>query len=381
MGTMFKLALKSLLALVLLLVLLIGALWLRAFKPSAVELMAVTCEGNPPLLNAGQPLRVLSYNVQYMASKNYVFFYDIDQSNPDRVAAVERAGKTLADRPALKDIKWTIEEVASLIEAEQPDVVMLQEINSGDDSRTHFYDQINQLVERVGSQNYPCRADAPYWQAEYILHPNIMGPVDMRLMTLTRHRMTSAVRHQLPRPQINPIERPFYFQRAVLETRQPLTDGSEVAMLNTHFEAWGAGTGVMQRQVAFTLDLLNNLDAAGVPWVLGGDLNLLPPDGQRQRRRIRLAQTGEYEQEPPIRPMYDQYRAIPSKDDLMGEEVDQWYTHIPNDPTVTVPDRTIDYLFYSGQWTLDDARVLHGRSWKVSDHLPVVGAFRLEPED
>ena len=368
---------KAALLIAVLLALLVAAMWLRSFKPADVEAVAVHCKGEVPVYSGSRPLRVLSYNVQYMASKNYIFFYDIDQTNAERVAAVAKAGKTLADRPSLRHIRWTVDQVAKIIEAENPDVVLIQEINTGADSRTHYIDQIDALIERLGKQTFPCYADTSYWQAEYILHPNIMGPVDMRLLTLSRYRMTSATRHQLPRPDINPVERPFYFQRAILETRHPRSDGGSVAMLNTHFEAWGAGTGVMQKQVGHTLKVLEALDDEQVPWVLGGDLNLLPPDAQRQRTRISLARTGEYDEVPAIQPLYDRYGAIPPLEGLMSDNPVRWYTHMPNDPTVSAPDRTIDYIFFSNQWTLEDARVLQDSAWEVSDHLPVVGRFSL----
>ena len=381
MLTVLKNLSKVLAMLVLLFVVLVLAMWLRSFKPADTEVVEVQCDNGAQVYSSDRPLKVLSYNVQYMASKNYVFFYDIDQQNAERVAQVEQAGLTLADRPSLKHIKWTIEEVAKVIESERPDVVMLQEINTGADSRTHSYDQIEALVTRLGKETFPCLADSSYWKAEYILHPNIMGPVDMRLLTLSRYRMESATRHQLPRPQINALERPFYFQRAVLETRHPTVNGNDFAMLNTHFEAWGAGTGVMQKQVGRTMELLEALDIGQIPWVLGGDLNLLPPDEQRQRTQISLAQTGEYDEEPAIRLLYDRYGAIPSRADLLSENASEWYTHIPNDPTVSVPDRTIDYLFYSDQWGLESAKIMHGTAWEVSDHLPVVGMFSMSAED
>ena len=363
--------------LALLLTSVVAALWVRAYKPADTEAVAVNCETDAPVFAGDRPLKVLSYNVQYMASKNYIFFYDIDLNNAERVADVAKAGKTLADRPSLEHIRWTIEEVARIIEAEQPDVVLLQEVNGGDDSRTHHVDQIDALLDRLGRQSFPCYAHTPYWKAEYIWHPNIMGPVDMRLLTLSRHRIDSATRHQLPRLDINALERPFYFQRAILETRHAMADGQSSALLNTHFEAWGAGTGVMQRQVAHTMSLLESFDADDVPWILGGDLNLLPPDGQIQRTQIVMAQTGEYDEEPAIRSLYDRYGAIPALPDLLGESAADWYTYIPNDPTVSEPDRTIDYVFYSPQWTLEASKVVHGSSWKVSDHLPVVGTFSL----
>ena len=141
--------------------------------------------------------------------------------------------------------------------------------------------------------------------------------------------------------------------------------------------AWGAGTGIMEKQVAKTKAVLQSLDQAGVPWVLGGDLNLLPPDDNRQRARILAAGTGNYDENPQIAPLYERYRGIPPIEPLLSDNPAPWYTHFPNNPLATGPDRTIDYLFFSDQWQLTDAYVMQGNALQVSDHLPVVGVYRL----
>ncbi len=288
----------------------------------------------------------MSYNVQYMASKNYVFFYDVDVNDPARVDALEKAGKTLANQPSEEHVFWTLDKIADLIKKEDPDVVLLQEINGEDDSRTYYTDQANELLKRLPGDLYPCQSEAPYWQAEFIFHPAVLGPVDMKLVTLSKYRITKSLRHQLPRKLRN-------------------------------FLAWGAGTGIMDRQIAKTKELLQSLDSADVPWVMGGDLNLLPPDDDRQRKKILAARTGNYDEKPQIELLYERYRAIPALHHLTSSGAPAWYTHFPNDPTVTGPDRTIDYLFYSDQWSLDNAYILQEDALDLSDHLPVVGVYSL----
>ncbi|MGI9232082.1 MAG: endonuclease/exonuclease/phosphatase family protein [Woeseiaceae bacterium] len=317
----------------------------------------------------------MSYNVQYMASKNYVFFYDVDVGDSERVADVYAAGKTIASRPSRKHVFWTLDRVAELIEKEDPDIILFQEINGADDSRTHYTDHTEELLDRLPADRYPCRSDTSYWKAEFIFHPDVLGPVNMQLLTLSKYRIEKSERHQLPRKANNFLVRPFDFQRALLETRIATNDDRSVAVINTHYEAWGAGTGIMEKQVARTQALLQSLDAEDVPWVLGGDLNLLPPDNNRQRTRILEARTGSYDAKPQIKPLYDQYRGIPALRLLNSSDPRAWYTHYPNDPTATGPDRTIDYQFYSGQWSLDDAYVMHGDALEISDHLPVVGVY------
>ncbi len=345
--------------------------------PADVEAASISCPDNAPHWPAQSPLKVMSYNVQYMASKNYVFFYDVDINNPERVAAVEKAGKTLASVPEQEDIFWTLDKVADLIKRENPDIVLLQEINGADDSRTHYTDQAQELLNRLPDAVYPCQSETPYWKAEFIFHPEVLGPVDMKLVTLSKYKITRSVRHQLPRKVSNFLIAPFHFQRALLESHIASDSAQPVALINTHFDAWGAGTGIMEKQVETTAALLQSLDSAEIPWVLGGDFNLLPPDNNRQRQRILAAATGLFDEQPQIERLYDSYRAIPSLHHLISESPEAWYTHFPNDPTVSGPDRTIDYLFYSDQWSLDDAYVMQGEALEISDHLPVVGVYAL----
>lgn len=352
---------------------------MRAYSPNDVEPALVHCAEDAPEWRADSPLKVMSYNVQYMASKGYVFFYDIDLDNPERVAALERAGKTVANRPLQEDVYWTLDRVAQLIRDEDPDVVLLQEVNGADDSRTHYIDHTAELLKRLPSGSYACRTEAPYWKAEFVFHPEVLGPVNMQLATLSKYRIERSTRHQLPRKANNFLVAPFDFQRALLESHIATDRDTTVAVINTHFEAWGAGTGIMERQVAKTEAVLETLDATGTPWILGGDLNLLPPDDNRQRQRIQAARLGRYDETPQIKPLYDKYRGIPSLEHLTSTDPRAWYTHFPNDPTATGPDRTIDYQFYSNQWYLENAFVIQADALEVSDHLPVVGVYSFPP--
>ena len=255
---------------------------------------------------------------------------------------------------------------------------MLQEVNGPSDSRTYNTNHASELLSRLPNRQFPCQSDAPYWKAEFIFHPDVLGPVDMRLLTLSKYRITKSLRHQLPRKPRNFFVTPFHFQRALLESRIATDQGDTLALINTHFDAWGAGTGIMEQQIAKTESLLHALDNESVPWVFGGDLNLLPPDNDRQRQQILAAGTGNYDEDPQIAPLYEKYRAIPALHHLTSDAPEPWYTHFPNDPTVNGPDRTIDYLFYSNQWSLDDAYIVQEEALHISDHLPVVGVYSLK---
>lgn len=372
-----RLLMKSFLVVFALSALMIAGLWATAYHPAAEAPAEISCDPGADRWD-GSPLKVMAWNVQYMASKRYVFFYDIDLEDDARVAAVHAAGKTIAKRPTAAHVYDTLDKVAALIAREDPDIVLLQEINGGPDGRTHRIDQLSELASRLPAGRYPCQADATYWRAPLVPHPDVMTAVDMRLQTLSRYSISAATRVQLPRPQMSALERPFNLQRALLVTTLPGPGEQRFAAINTHFEAWAAGTGVMAKQVAATQALLEGLESAGTPWVLGGDLNLLPADGGRQRTRLIDAGMGTYDDPPPIQAFYDAHGAVPSVDDLAADEP-AWFTHYPNDPTVDAPDRTIDYLFYSRRLARRSAYVIHGDALPLSDHLPVVGTFELAP--
>ena len=343
------------------LIVLVVAIWVATVLVwrSAPQFEAVTelrphCDGTAAEYPVDTPLKVLSLNAQYMAGKGYVFFYDVD-GGPDV-------------RPSQASVALTVSKVADLLKREQPDVVMLQEINDADDSRTHYLDQVEALQRALGDQRYACEVSAHYWKVGWLPHPLILGSVSMQLTTLSRYRLTSATRFQLPLMDNDPITQHFYFQRALLQVTMDSTVG-EMALLNTHLDAWGQGTDLMKRQVDAISNQLTTLDEQNIPWVLAGDFNVLPPDGGRQWQRL----AKDYDQRSALQVLYDRYGALPPLPQLTSASSAEWYTYFPNDPQVTEPDRTIDYVFYSDHWRLLEGAVIPDTS--LSDHLPLKARF------
>ena len=117
---MFSFIVKLLGAVLLSVVIAIAVLRVRAYSPQDLEIVGVDCAADAPAWAEGTPLKVMSYNVQYMASKHYIFFYDIDLEDPERVQAVALTGKSIADKPSKAHVLWTLDEVATLIANEAP---------------------------------------------------------------------------------------------------------------------------------------------------------------------------------------------------------------------------------------------------------------------
>jgi len=306
--------------------------------------------------------KVMDYNVQYFAGKDYVFFYDVDDfSGPDV-------------RPSTEAIEHTLDQIASLILEQNPDVVLLQEVDDHA-KRTDYKNQTEQLLSRLENR-YPYYAETYYWKAVFVPHPKIAGSVGMKLTTLSKAPILKALRHQLPRIQENPLTKAFNFKRAVLETHIQMQDGSIMVCLNTHLDAFAHSSDTMLKQVQKVDSILDNLAAQNLPWVIGGDFNLLPP-GIKDRLPTYVGKSFSNDSE--ITLLYNKYQAFPSFEDLKSTDLTPKLTHFPNDPTVHAPDRIIDYYFYSNRLEfLSPSKVLQGPTLSYSDHLPLLATFRFK---
>jgi endonuclease/exonuclease/phosphatase family metal-dependent hydrolase len=340
-----------------------GLVYNVTWHPAAHEHMPISCNAKdaaPPQLPPGQTLKVMTWNIQYLAGKRYVFWYDMaDGSGPD-------------ERPTPEDIAYNLDEVARVIRDEQPDVVLLQEVDDGA-KNTDYVNQLALLQARV-TDLLPCSTEAFYWKSDFIPNPHIFGSVGTKLATLSRFQLDKAERLQLPSPDGNLIGRQFEPRHALLVSYLPMTDGKHLAVVNTHLGNFRPGDDSLQRQVDFTAHLLDSFEGAGTPWIAGGDFNMLP---KGQYQRMPEALRGEYAPNSELHTLWDKYPMVPSNDDTSGQERGRWLTRFPNDPRVSGPDRTLDYLIYSPSIQRVDARVRQDDTLLISDHLPVIARFQL----
>lgn len=334
--------------------------WAITFHPAPSQAAAVVCPEEAPLLQPGQRLKALTYNVQFMAGKNYVFFYDLPHdAGPD-------------ERPAAVDIEQTLREVARLIRAEDPDVVLLQEVDDGS-TRTDAEDQLARLLTLLPPA-YRCHTAAFYWKAAFVPHPRIRGAIGQKLAIISKYRIEEATRYSLPQTPADPLTRQFSPKQAILEARLPVENDQDFMLLTTHLEVANRGAEIMQNQVAAVDQRLAALDQEGYVWLIGGDFNLLPPG---QFEQLQASQQGDYRSETELKPLFERYQVIPGLEEVKGEQASQWYTRFVNDPSVGKPDRTLDYFFFAEGLTLVEGYVRQHDTLNVSDHLPVIAEFEL----
>ncbi len=344
----------------LLIVIGLGSLMIYSWtwRPEAREVLPVSCNTPAPALVPGQALKVMTWNVQYLAGKRYVFWNDLASGTDDS--------------PTPEDMAFSLDEVARVIRDEQPDVVLLQELDDGAKA-SDYQNQLKLLQERVADL-YPCSAHAFDWKADFVPNPHIFGSVGRQLATLSRFQIEQAQRLQLPLTTGNLISRQFQPKNALLVTYLPLSAGGQIAVINTHLDRVTQPDETLQVQVSAVAKELDKFESRGTPWLLGGDFNLLPL-GQYQR--LPSEQRTPYSADSALHVLWDKYPMIPTNNEAGGIDRARWLTHYPNDPGLNGPDRTVDYLFYSPRIKRVEAMVRQDDTLRISDHLPVIARFLL----
>lgn len=334
--------------------------YFSTYHPGAVEDQPIVALAHAPQLERGQQIKVLSWNVQFFAGRpnnNFFFSGGNDTWPPKQVLTATAAA------------------IADIIRQEDPDIILLQEVDEGA-KRTYFDDQLQQLLHLL-PEHYVAHTSSFYWLADYIPHPAIKGRVGMKLSIISKYQIEQARRYSLPAiSSDNILIRQFGPKRAIHGVYLPIEGGGKLAVFNTHLSAFAQGTDTMALQIAAVEKVLGDAQATGEPWLLGGDFNLIPSDmayqslSPKERKYYNLDGSE-------IAPVFQHYKSVPSLPETLGENHQSWFTHIPNDVQIDEPNKTIDYIFYADDLALGDHYVRSAGTLRISDHLPVVAVFTL----
>jgi endonuclease/exonuclease/phosphatase family metal-dependent hydrolase len=326
------------------------------YHPRLIEpIEACNIETAPPLL-PGQRIRVITFNVQFLAGTGYHFFYD---GGPDTLVA-------------RSDIESTALKVGEFIANSNADLVLLQEVDCGA-RRTGYLNELTLLCSALpkAMQNHVA---TDYWRSKFVPHPKILGPAGTKLVIFSRYLLGRARRYRLPGVPGNPIERDFSLKRAILEVELPVANGEFVTVLNTHLEAFPKGTNVMERQIQRLLERLNRLGKRNQPWILGGDFNLLPPG---QSALLSPETWGIHREPSEIGAVFERYAGVPTVKEATGDQMHRYFTFTQRSGTNRVPVRTLDYFFASPAVTIERYFIQREGMMKVSDHLPLIAEFTI----
>ena len=217
-----------------------------------------------------------------------------------------------------------LERIASVIAAEQPDLVALNEVDQVTE-RSKGMDQAAQLAELLGYHHVFGPAIA-YQGGHY---GNAL---------LSKQWITASHNQQLP---IHPeaTDEP----RALLHGTVELASGEQLEVLVTHL-------GLAAEERALSLPFIADYAQALVPVVLLGDFN--------------IRQHNQYGEMSPLHPVLRDTATLTGQ---AGSEA--LYSFPADEPAIT-----IDYIWVSEGVQTESLRVIHT---EASDHLPLVAELKL----
>jgi endonuclease/exonuclease/phosphatase family metal-dependent hydrolase len=330
---MKRVAIGVVVLLAVLLVAILAFAWFGNYNPEPQEPVAVGCTGSPPEVRVGVPFRMISWNLRQGASRR--------RPLPD-----EGGAPTTVPRA---EIEQTLETITAALANEAAQIYLLQEVDRNS-RRTHNIDQLDHYLTFAADR---CHAAAPYHRSRYALNSvgTRIGQVDMELALLTQVAIQSATRIQLPLIDETLILRQFDIKPAILVAEIPV-EGLEMPMsvAVTHLSAPPQQSEGLERQIA-ALDAWMGSRPPGQPWILAGDLNLLPSPGAARSTNDPIA------------------RLLSKYTEVLGDQTaPKNRTFLPFG--AKEPDRKIDYAFVGGPIEVRSARVLREYA-EVSGHLPI----------
>lgn len=246
------------LAILLILVLLLAAglayLTITEYKPADRETMAVDGNGSRSL-SVGDSLTIMSWNIGYGALGDNADFF-MDGGEMVTTATPERLKENLAG-------------IAGLIKKVEPDVALLQEVDS-DSSRSYHVDETAYMANLYKDDD---EAESLYHSCPFVPYPlPPMKEVHLNLQTLSKFDLTDATRYQLPIPFSWPM-RTANLKRCLLVTRTPLKDSDkELVLVDLHLEAYDSGEG-KEAQTKMLRDILQKEYDKGNYVIAAGDFN------------------------------------------------------------------------------------------------------------
>ena len=229
-------------------------IWLTVceYRPDDVEPLSL--EGSADaVITSGDTLSILSFNIGYagLGCEEDFFMDGGSATRPD-------------DR---SDVEGYLNGIVAAINDIDPDICLLQETDLNS-ARTYGINENAVLHSAFGGSaafayNYKC----PF--VPFPLPP--LGRVESGLLTLSRYDVEEADRVALPVPFSWPV-RVANLKRCLLLERLPLSDGSELVLINLHLEAYDDGSGKLA-QARMLIDILTEEYEKGNYVVAGGDFN------------------------------------------------------------------------------------------------------------
>lgn len=331
-------------------------------------------------------LKVMTWNIKYGAGR-VDFWFDLWGDRTELT---------------LPEVEQNMAGIYRLLAEVRPDVLITNEIEVGS-KRSAYFDMVRGILDRA-ELGFGWAAYTPIWKARLVPTEGL-GRVDMGNAIFSRFPIVKSERiAQVDRTDQDPLTRSFYLHRAVGRAEIQVGE-SRLAVFAVHTEAYDQDKTNSKQQK----QILDLMAAETLPFVLGGDLNALPP-GSLQRERFNdehPSSIGTDFEQPPyvledLAPFFSQYReAIGlARYGATFQQQQLFFTHsvigadkVGSNGEPGFWNRRLDYLFVKApdRWLASDVLQTPGRGAgltssglglesrpiDLSDHCPVVGIWEV----
>jgi endonuclease/exonuclease/phosphatase family metal-dependent hydrolase len=266
--------------------------------------------------------------------------------------------------------------IAEHVRAVDPDLLFLQEVDRPS-KRSGDVDQLSYLIDALGYK-YACFVTT--WRVNYLPFPywppsRQLGGVHSGQAILSRFPITACERQPLPQPPENPSwYNRFFLHRSIQKAEVAIGGGRSLSAVNLHLEAFSNGNRQEQARIA-TAAVDGWTQAASDPLVIvAGDLNAVPGNA--------AVKTGFADED--IDFTGDETVALvrggrSALRDVFLDDAPELAERASFTFPASAPTRRLDYVLYAGFGASSAREVLPGAS--VSDHLPLVATFPLDPQN
>jgi endonuclease/exonuclease/phosphatase family metal-dependent hydrolase len=232
--------------------------------------------------------------------------------------------------------QFGIENIAETIRSANPDIVALQEVDVMWSERSDFMDQATHLAEALEMELFY----APIYEFPDTLNDG--GSRRFGLAFLSRIPIQYAINHSISRLSTQDTLNQMKLMPGFPEIRIQI--GNQlVGIYNTHLD-FRRDPRVRQQQISEMLSVMESYDG---PTILLGDFNAMPDSDE-------------------LKPIFDRLTNATAAESL------PLYTFPADSAT-----RQIDYITYSGHFTLQSVFVVASRA---SDHLPIIARLTINPK-
>lgn len=222
-------------------------------------------EDNQPLAIVGTPMTdalktdtpytAITYNIGFGAyTPDYTFFMD---------------GGTQSWAASKESVIDCLNGDIALLKKYQPDVVLLQEVDS-DATRTYHVDE-NQMIRDAFADTSSTLA--VNYHSAFLFYPVLQphGASLSGLLTLSHTRMTSAVRRSLPVSKS--LSKIVDLDRCYAVNRIPAENGRELVVINAHLSAYGTDGDLQTQQLQKLFGDMRQEYEKGNYVICAGDFN------------------------------------------------------------------------------------------------------------